>query len=94
MYKKKRVKPNVSKAEIVEDYEVRHKRLPSFEWHGPLENYYRDGECYYKVAIIIAKCSDRTGESEMVYGHGLSSRNWALRNLTQRCNCGATWHEI
>ena len=30
-------------ANIIEITEKVHKPLPSFEWHGPLENYYRDG---------------------------------------------------
>jgi len=93
-YSSRQQNRNVSMAEIIENQEKRHKPLPPFEWHGPLENYYIDGECYYDVFYIQAKCMNGTGISEIVYGNELPSKKRALWDLTKKCNCGATWHDF
>ena len=87
------MRKKVSKATIEEFVEKKHKPLPSFEWRGPLENYYRDGECYYYKKTIVARCLNGGGESDIIYGNGESSKKRALWNLTQTCNCGASWHD-
>ena len=81
-----------SPVKITKTFIEKHKPLPSFEWRGPLENYYQDGECYYKIPITVAECQKGSGVSEEVFGHGENSLKRACAVLSQNCNCGNTWH--
>jgi hypothetical protein len=86
--------PKKSSSYIIEEQERIHKPLPTFEWHGPLENYYRDGECYYTRIKIRAVCNISGDESMEIYGNGKNSINLSLLKLTKSCTCGANWHYI
>ena len=79
-------------ANIIEITEKVHKPLPSFEWHGPLENYYRGGECYYTKYYTVAKCSISGDTSDQIHGNHDGSIKRALATLTESCRCGARWH--
>ena len=81
-----------SGANIVEITEKVHKPLPPFEWHGPLENYYRDGECYYTKYYTVATCSISGDSSDQIHGNHDGSIKRALATLTKSCSCGARWH--
>jgi len=46
-----------------------------------LENYYRDGECYYNKYYIVAKCDVSGDETEAVYGNHEGSIKRSLATL-------------
>jgi|SaaInlStandDraft_2_1057019.scaffolds.fasta_scaffold220081_2 hypothetical protein len=73
--------------------EQKHKPKPTFQWNGPLNNYYRDGCCYYTRYYIVATCKISGDESDKIYGCGDNSKKRALANLTENCSCGSGWHD-
>lgn len=83
--------PGKSAVTVNKTYIEKHKPYPSFEWYGPLENYYKDGECYYTVKISVVECCEGSAVSE-VYGHGENSLKRACAELSENCDCGNTWH--
>ena len=84
----------MSTAEITTFSKEKHKPLPDFEWNGPLDNYYKDGNSYYTQYSIIATCNITGDKSDKIYGKGYNSIKRSLANLTEKCNCGNGWHEI
>ena len=83
-----------STAEIITFSKEKHKPRPDFKWNGPLENYYKDGCCYYTQYSIIATCNTSGDESEKVIGKEENSIRRALANLSERCSCGNKWHYV
>jgi hypothetical protein len=80
-----------SRANIMKITEEEHKPLPSFEWRGPLEKYYSDGECYYTKYYTVATCSISGDTSDYIHGNHDGSIKRALASLSESCSCGARW---
>ena len=92
--KKERSRKSTALCTIEDASEERHKALPSFEWHGPLENYYKDGSCTYIKELIKVTCKT-TGSSVVLSGTGGDEKvvKFAMLKLSNKCQCGG-FHKV